>query len=157
MVKIKSKGKCGVELEVIEIENKKIEITSYVDVGGVTPHQVYDFLVNLNDERYRQWHPKHHKEFRVLYHPEDTIVGAVYYFREKLEDGHIIDSKVKVIEAIPDKYLAEKSLSPWWAPYTLHTNLEQASNGTKVIQKLILGSDLPILGELYNLIAKNFC
>jgi len=59
------------------------------------------------------------------------------------------------IESIPGKHFVKRSISPWWKPYVCNTTLELTSNGVLVIHKIIAGSDFPILGCVYNLIARS--
>jgi uncharacterized protein YndB with AHSA1/START domain len=139
-------------LAVREIEKGKIELTSRIKVKGVSPDQVYQFMISLDDERYRQWHPEHHLQWKVVHRPKDETVGSIYYFRERFEDGEVLGAKIKVVEAIPGERLVQRSISPWWKSFDIITGLESIREGTLVTHQIVAGSDFPLLGRLFNLI-----
>jgi uncharacterized protein YndB with AHSA1/START domain len=142
------------QFTVREIENGKVEFTSRIEVKGVSPEQVYHHLISLDDERYRQWHPGHHLQWRVVHQPKDETIGAIYYFKERFEDGQELGAQIKVVEAIPGERLVQRSISPWWKPFDIVLGLEAIPEGTLVTHQIVAGSDLPLLGRLYNLILR---
>jgi uncharacterized protein YndB with AHSA1/START domain len=142
------------QLAVREIENGKVEFVSSIQVKGISPDQIYQFLIDLDDERYRQWHPGHHLQWRVVHQPKDETVGSVYYFKERFEDGQVLGGQLKVIEATPGERLVQRSISPWWKPFDIITGLQSIPEGTLVTHQIVAGSDLPLLGRLFNLIMR---
>ena len=138
-------------LAVREIEKGKMELTSRIKVKGVSPDQVYQFMTSLDDERYRQWHPEHHLQWKVLHQPKDETVGSIYYFKERFEDGQVLGAQIRVVEAIPGKRLVQRSISPWWKPFDFIVELESIPEGTLVTHRIVAGSDIPLLGRLFNL------
>jgi uncharacterized protein YndB with AHSA1/START domain len=135
-----------------QLDKGKIELTSRIGVKGVSPEQVYQFMINLDDERYRQWHPEHHLEWKVLHRPKDETVGSVYYFKERFEDGQVLGARIKVVEAIPGQRLVQRSVSPWWKSFDIVTSFESTPEGTLVTHQIVAGSDLPLVGRFFNLI-----
>jgi uncharacterized protein YndB with AHSA1/START domain len=135
-----------------QIDKGKIELTSRIKLKGVSPDQVYQFMTSLDDERYRQWHPEHHLQWKVLHRPKDETVGSIYYFKERFEDGEVLGAKIKVVEAIPGERLVQRSISPWWKSFDIVTGLKSIPEGTLVTHQIVAGSDLPLLGRLFNLI-----
>jgi uncharacterized protein YndB with AHSA1/START domain len=133
-----------------QLDKGKIELTSRMKVKGVSPEQVYQFMISLDDERYRQWHPEHHLQWKVVHRPKDETVGSIYYFKERFEDGQVLGAKIKVVEAIPGQRLVQRSISPWWKPFDIITGFESTPEGTLVTHQIVAGSDLPLLGRLFN-------
>jgi uncharacterized protein YndB with AHSA1/START domain len=144
----------GEQFAVREIENGKVEFTSRITVKGVSPDQIYQFLLSLDNDRYRQWHPGHHLEFRVVHQPKDETVGSVFYFKERFEDGQELGAQLKVVEAVPGERLVQRSISPWWKPFDIIAGLQSIPEGTLVTHQIVAGSDLPFLGMLFNLIMR---
>ena len=144
----------GEQLAVREIENGKVELTSRITVKGVSPDQIYQFVLNLDDERYRQWHPGHHLEFRTVHRPNGETVGTVYYFKERFEDGRVLATQVKVLQAVPGERLVQRSISPWWKRFDIIIGLQSIPEGTLVTHQIVAGSDLPFVGRLFNLILR---
>lgn len=142
------------EFAVREIKNGKAELTSRITVKGVSPDQIYQFLLSLDNDRYRQWHPRHHLQFRVVHQPEDATVGSVYYFKERFEDGRELGAQLEVVEAVPGERLVQRSVSPWWKPFDIIIGLQSIPEGTLVTHQIVAGSDLPFLGTLFNLIMR---
>ena len=143
------------QLTVREIENGKIEVTSRIVVKGVSPDQISQFFLSLDDERYRQWHPGHHLEFKTIHQPEGgEIVGTISYFKERFEDGRVLATKVKTLEAVPGRRAVQKSISPWWKPFVLIVGLEPIPEGTLVTHQIVAGTDFPLLGRPFNLILR---
>jgi uncharacterized protein YndB with AHSA1/START domain len=135
-----------------QLDKGRIELTTRIKVKGVSPEQVYQFMISLDDERYRQWHPEHHLQWKVLHRPKDATVGSVYYFKERFEDGQLLGARIKVVEAIPGRRLVQRSVSPWWKSFDIVTGFESTAEGTLVTHQIVAGSDLPLLGRLFNLI-----
>ena len=134
-----------------DIANGKVEFISRIPVKGVSPDQIYQFLLDLDDEGYRQWHPGHHLEWRVVHRPKDQTVGTIYYFKERFEDGQVLGGQLKVVEAIPGERLVQRSISPRWKPYDIIIGLQSIPEGTLVTHQIVAGSGLPFLGRLFNL------
>ena len=135
-----------------QVEKGKIELTSRIKGKGVSPDQVYQFMTSLDDERYRQWHPEHHLQWKVLHQPKDETVGSIYYLKERFEDGQVLGAKIKVVEAIPGERLVQRSISPLWKPFDIIIGFESIPEGTLITHRIVVGSDLPLLGRLFNLI-----
>lgn len=98
---LNDKAQQSEDLEIEQIKNAKIKVTIHIKLKEVTPLQVYDFLVNLNQERFQQFHPKDHKEYKVLYRPSKGVVGTIIFLKEEYENGYVLSAKAKITEAIP--------------------------------------------------------
>jgi hypothetical protein len=138
------------------MSNSRIQFTTHTTLRGVLPHQVYDFLISMDEECYRVFHPKDHKAYKVLHQPENGIVGTIIYLKEEYENGYISSAKAKFIEVTPDKKIVLQSISPWWQPCTLVFVLAASDTGTVITHHMQIGSVLPIIGFVYNKIVKRF-
>lgn len=138
------------------LHNGRVQFTTRTTLKGVLPHQVYDFLVNMDQERYRLFHTKDHKAYKILHQPKSEIVGTIVYLKEQYANGYISSVKAKFIEADPDKKIVLKSISPWWQPCTLVFILNASDNGTVITHHMQIGSAFPIIGFAYNKIVKFF-
>jgi hypothetical protein len=142
--------------EIESLNNGRIQLSTHTTLEGVLPHQAYDFLVSMDEERYRVFHPKDHKTYKVLHQPEHGIVGTIVYLKEEYENGYISSAKAKFIEATPDKKIVLQSISPWWQPCTLVFMFNATDNGTVITHHMQIGSSFPIIGVVYNKIVKCF-
>ncbi len=142
--------------EINLLKNSRIQFTTHTTLKGVSPNQAYDFLINMDNEKYRLFHPEGHKEYKVLHRPEKGTTGTVVYLKEVYENGFISSAKAVITEADPGRRIIMKSISPWWNPGTLIFILEAGDNGTVITHHLQIGSALPVLGFIYNKLVKLF-
>lgn len=140
------------------IKNGKISVESQISLKGVTASKVYWLILKMDEELYKTIHPQAHLAFELLPKPTGAKgpLGCVFYFKECLENGRVIEGKLKLIEAEKNKRLVLKSIWPWWKPFTLIIELQRVSKGISVIHEVIAGFDLPILGLIFNFLAKPF-
>ena len=57
--------------------------TTKIEVLGKSPKQIYDFMFQLDNEKYKAWHNEH-RDFRIIKQTADTL-GSVFFFDEKMK------------------------------------------------------------------------
>jgi hypothetical protein len=63
-------------------ERVMVRIESGVFVEGITARQVYDFMLDCDDDRYRRWWPGTHLQFHCLKRGATDHVGDLVYMDE---------------------------------------------------------------------------
>ena len=142
--------------QVESIQNNRIQFTTHTTLQGVSPHQVYNYLVSMDDEGYRLFHPSDHREYRVLHRPRSGLIGTVVYMKEQYANGYVSSAKAKFADLVPDRKIVLKSVSPWWQPCTLVFAFEASDSGTVVTHHMQIGSALPVIGRVYNRMVELF-
>lgn len=107
-----------------------------IEIRGKSPEAVYDWIVTLNNKRYRQWHPAHREWRAVRGAPEQ--IGSLVLFDEQFE-GFRVRFYGEVAAAHP-KWLLRwrlKRLIP--LPVHLTLGFEPVEVGTIVTHELIAG------------------
>ncbi len=124
------------------IDNGKIEMTCVDEVKGVTPRMMLWYFLNRTKERYQMWHPTH-IDFQVLSQPIDGGVGSIYYIKEQMEGGPMIDTVAEVIEADLDetKAVLREKFRQTEFPLMVYHRMEVMPGGTRIFSNLTLGSD----------------
>ena len=83
-----------------------INNTVSVVVPNLTPSQIIDFLMKLDNETYQKWH-KDHVQYRLI--SWDTkIVNTKLFLEEKQEGKFHIGYEFKIIEYEPDARIVYK-------------------------------------------------
>jgi len=133
------------------IDNGKIELTCVDEIKGVTPRMILWYFLNRTKERYQMWHPTH-IDFQVLSQPIDCGVGSIYYIKEKLEDGPMIETVAEVLEADIDetKAVILEKFRQRAFPMRIYHRMEAIPDGTRMYSNLTVGSDTPIIGRIQN-------
>ncbi|OHT46600.1 hypothetical protein [Flavobacterium tructae] len=102
---------------------------------------IYEFLLNLDKEKYCQWHPAH-KEFAVIKRTEKEL-GSILYFKE-IVDETTVNYKWRIIELTENKLIKMKAL--YFYPIYLTIALESISqNKTIVHHYLEIGYSIKFL------------
>lgn len=57
-----------------------MSVVVVVTVNGKSPQELYEFMLNLDREKYLDWH-KDHKDFKIVKH-DPQIIGSIFYFEE---------------------------------------------------------------------------
>jgi len=60
-----------------------IKIITKIIIKGKSPQQIFDFIWNLNQERYIQMEPTAHKDVKLIKETENRV-GSIFYFDEIL-------------------------------------------------------------------------
>lgn len=111
-----------------------ITFTTTVEVNGKSPDQIYDWILNLDNDKYKRWHPAH-KEWKTIKRTPNEIGSIVYldeqfnHFRLKLT-GELVEVK-------PNRFLLYKYKS--LIPGYLSLAFESTNRGTRVIHKTGIG------------------
>jgi len=111
------------------------EIATDIEIKGVKPEKVYDFLINLDNGKFTKWHPDHIK-FEVL--KEENGKPKVWYI-EEMADGYKVKRKFELIEAIPNRLIRQKVLYNFpFIDSELIVALEPKDGGTLVSHRAII-------------------
>ncbi|WP_374174381.1 hypothetical protein [Flavobacterium tructae] len=89
---------------------------------------IYKFLLNLDREKYCQWHPAH-KDFVVIERTEQEL-GSILYFKE-IVDGTTVKYKWRIIEVTENKLVKMKAL--YFYPVYLTIALENISENKTIV------------------------
>jgi hypothetical protein len=117
-------------------EEEMITLTAKIEIEGKTPEQIYKWLIDLDNEKYRKWHPDH-REWRIIRQTPD-IIGSVVYFDERFNHFRL-KLTGKLIELKPDEYLLFKLKSP--VPAHLSLTIKATRKGTSVTHEVRAGYD----------------
>lgn len=127
-----------------------ITFTTIVEVTGKSPDQVYDWVLNLNNDKYRRWHPAH-KEWKTIKRTHNEMGSIVYldeqfnHFRLKLTG--------KLVEVKPNRFLLYK----WKSLISGYLSLtfESTNTGTKVTHEVGIGYK-GLLGKIIDWLLRKF-
>jgi len=101
-----------------------ITLNTKIEIEGKTPEQIYKWLIDLDNEKYKKWHPAH-KEWRIIRQTPHKI-GSTVYFDEQFNNFRLRLTG-KLIELKPNKYLLCKLKSP--VPGHLSLTFEATKKG----------------------------
>ena len=113
-----------------------------IEVLGKKPQQLYDFMFTLDKAKYIAWHPKEHKDFRIVKQTKDTI-GSIFFFDEKM-DKLKVKYNWEVMELVENRKIVMKA--KYFIPIYLTLNFEETANGTLVTHELAIGFKKKITG-----------
>jgi hypothetical protein len=133
----------------ITYNNGRIVATTKILVNGILPNKIYEFMLNLDKEKFIQWHPIDHIDFQLI-KQSTKIKGNIFYFHELIGGKFKLENKWEIIDFIKDEMLLMKAkiIIPVFLKLTFH----QESNNTVVTHQLLLG--FKGLSFINNLIAK---
>lgn len=127
-----------------------IEIITKIIVKGKSPQQIFDWINNLNQERYIQWHPAAHISCE---RPAKLKVGDTIWFKEIL-NGFKISYKWKIIELKADHSLLMKAR--FFCPIYLQLLFLPHNGDTEVIHNLKIGFSFKGLGRIFDWFVRKF-
>lgn len=113
-----------------------ITFTTTIEVSGKAPDQIYDWILNLDNDKYKRWHTAH-KEWKTIKRTSNEIGSIVYldeqfnHFRLKLTG--------ELVELTPNRFLFYKGKGNLFIPGYLSLTFEPTNAGTKVIHKIGAG------------------
>ena len=113
-----------------------IIINTKIEIKGKTPKQIYYWIFDLDDKKYKKWHPTH-REWKTIKRTPNEIGSIVYldeqfyHFRLKLT-GELVEVK-------PNSILLYKLKSPISGYLSL--SFELTKIGTMVIHEVRVGYD----------------
>jgi hypothetical protein len=114
-----------------------------IEISGKNPPQIYDFMFGLDKAKYISWHPKEHKDFKVIKETKE-LLGSVFFYHEKM--GNItVKYNWAVLELVENHKIVMKA--QYFIPIFLTLVLDETPNGTLVTHDLQIG-DKPKSGFL---------
>ncbi len=129
-----------------------INIVTRIFVKKKTSEQIYNWLLNLDHEKYIKWHPTAHKDYRRIY-INKNITGSVFYFDEFIGKLHI-NYEWEIIKTKQNKLIATKAKSIY--PIYLIISFEDMFGGVEVTHDLRIGFKLFGVEKPLDIIANNF-
>ncbi len=120
----------------ITYNNGRIVATTKIIVNGILPYKIYDFMLTLDKEKFIQWHPIDHIDFRLI-KQSAKIKGNIFYFHELIGGKFKLENKWEIIDFIKDEMLLMKAkiIIPVFLKLTFH----QEDNNTIVTHQLQIG------------------
>lgn len=111
-----------------------ITFTTTVEVTGKSPDQIYDWVLNLDNDKYKRWHPAH-KEWKGIKRTSNEI-GSIAYLDEQFNHFRL-KLTGELVEVKPNRFLLYK----WKSPISGYLSLafEPTNTGTKVIHEVGVG------------------
>jgi len=111
-----------------------ITLSTTIEIKGKSPQQIYDWMLDLDDGKYKRWH-REHLEWKTLKRTPD-VVGTEVFFDEWI--GRLrFRFRGKIAEAIPDRLLKYELKYPIPAYFSIE--LEPQQSGTRVIHTVGFG------------------
>ncbi|GAA6767672.1 hypothetical protein AAFH68_36220 [Flavobacterium sp. CGRL1] len=127
-----------------------IQLSTDIEVKKST-NLIYEFLLNLDKEKYCQWHSAH-KDFAVIKRTEQEI-GSILYFKE-IVDQTVVNFKWRIIEITENKLVKMQAI--YFYPVYLTIGLENISkNVTIVHHNLHIGFKIKFLNLIPDWIIGN--
>jgi hypothetical protein len=121
-----------------------------IEILGKSPKQIYDFMFGLDKEKYIAWHPKEHKDFKIISATE-AIVGSVFFFHEEMDQLKVKYSWT-VVEIVEDHKIVMKA--QYFIPIYLILTLDKTPKGTLVTHDLQIGENQS--SKLFDWFIRNF-
>lgn len=107
-----------------------------IEVLGKTPNQLYDFMFDLDKVKYISWHPKEHKDFRIVKETPE-LIGSVFFYHEQM-DKLTVKYNWEVVELVKNHKIVMKA--QYFIPVFLTLTLDETPNGTLVTHDLQIGN-----------------
>ena len=108
--------------------------TTMITVQKKPASQIYDWLLNLNRERYLKWHSDH-RDYRVI-HQTEHGVGSIFYFEEILDNVRL-NFQWELVEFKKDEFILTRAKFPY--PISLLLSMTEKDGNTEVKHELKLG------------------
>ena len=129
-----------------------INIVTRIFVKKKTSEQIYSWLLNLDHEKYIQWHPTAHKDYRRVY-INKNITGSIFYFDEYIGKLHI-NYEWSITRIKQNKFIITKAKS--FYPIYLIISFEDMFGGTEVTHDLRIGFKFLGFEKIIDLFANSF-
>jgi hypothetical protein len=130
-----------------------IIITTPIIVNNVQPVQIYDWIVHLTPEKYRQWDPIAH--IGKIKRPTILNEGDSVFFEEKIE-CYKINLTWKIIKLNKPDEILMKAVIPFPVYLQLKFLSDKSKNNTEVIHELTIGFRFPGLEKIVDLFISTF-
>ncbi len=112
-----------------------------IEVLGKTPSQIYDFMLNIDKEKYLAWHPEH-RDFKIIKQTKDTV-GSLFFFHEQI-DNLKVKYRWEVTKIDKNHKIVMKA--QYFIPIYLVLTLDKTPKGTLVTHDLQIGYRQKITG-----------
>jgi hypothetical protein len=109
-----------------------------IRVDGITGTEIFDFLVNPDDESYRAWWPGTHLQLHIRERGGDDHVGDVIYMDEYVGKRRLRMSAI-VTEAVPGKKLVWRLKRGIKLPARLYLELADYEGGVAITHAIRTG------------------
>lgn len=129
-----------------------LEIITKIIIKGKSPQQIFDWMLNLNQERYLEWHPTAHKSYRRIKETEN-FVGSIIYFEETLGDFRV-NYKWEVVDLKTDNLILMKAKI--FYPVYLSLSFLATNKDTEVIHQLRIGFSFKGLEKIFDWFVRKF-
>lgn len=113
-----------------------ITMTTEIEVRGKTPAQIFAWNVNMDDTKYKQWHPAH-VEWKTIKRTAGEV-GSIAYFHEEF-DGFRLAFTGELIDVKPNRLLRYQLKYLIVLPAYLSLSFDPTEAGTKVIHEVRVG------------------
>lgn len=129
-----------------------IIITTEILVNNVTPSQIFDWIMYLTPEKYRQWDPRAH--IGKIERPAILKTGDTFRFEEKI-DQYKINFRWKIVKLDRPNFFLMKAVIPF--PIYLQLSFLPFNRGdTKVLHELRVGFHFPGIEKIVDYVINFF-
>jgi hypothetical protein len=116
--------------------DKRIILTTEILVLGKLPNDIFDYMLNLDKEKYLKWHEKDHLDYKLVKQTTDTL-GSIFYFDENIGGKLRTNYNWELVELETNKKLRMKA--QYFIPIYLLLTFDKQTNGTLVTHELKIG------------------
>lgn len=127
-----------------------ITFTTTVEVTGKSSVQIYDWILNLDNDKYKRWHPAH-KEWKTIKRTPNEM-GSIIYLDEQFNRFRL-KLTGELVEVKPNRILLYRLKSPISGYLSLV--FEPTNTGTRVIHKIGVGYG-GLFGKIINWLLRKF-
>lgn len=129
-----------------------ITFTTIIEITGKSPNQIYDWILNLDNDKYKRWHPAH-KEWKTIKRTPNEI-GSIIYLDEQFNHFRI-KLTGELVDLAPNRFLFYKGRNNLLIPGYLSLSFEATNAGTKVIHEIGAGYKR-LLGKIIDWFLRKF-
>jgi hypothetical protein len=114
----------------------RIFATTEILVNGISPGKIFEFMLNLDKQKFIQWHPADHVDFKIVKQSPE-IKGNVFYFNELIGGKYKIAHTWEIRDFKRDEMLLMKATIA--IPVFLKLNFTKENNNTRIVHQLQMG------------------
>jgi hypothetical protein len=120
-----------------------------LSVSGAKAEQFYDFMINPDSRRYREWWAEEHLEFRIVKRGSKEYLGDEVYYDEYLGGKRRLAFFAVVTAAIrPNKIIWQMKKAGTRLPAYLDLELHDSPEGIQIRHELRIG--YPGIGRIFD-------
>lgn len=113
--------------------------------------KIYDWLLNLDNERYLKWHSAHKSFTRIK--ETENFVGSIFHFDEVI-NGFRINFKWEIVEIKPDEFIKLKAKI--FFPIYILLSMKNVNGDTVIIHQLNVGFSFMGLEKIFDWLVSHF-